>query len=250
MKSRTLLLALIIAVPTILQTSCKRDCIEGQGSYIIVDKTPNNLYFNKIEVSEGEVDVEISQDSVFKVELIAQPNLTGYFQVIQSNGRLIIEQTTKKCIESDAPLRFIVHLPFANNLNEVAHYGSGTIKCNRLETNYIYLVNNYSGDIDFARLTANDEVEVDLRGSGSIWTGKGSADRTTLNNSGSGNINADELICGESHASTMASGNIYTYVLNRLDANISGSGSIYFRGGPYVYESGQGSGEVIQMRKK
>jgi len=243
--------AFFILILASTQFSCKRDCISGQGSVLTKDITPNDLNFNKIEISKGDFDVEIIQDNVFKVELKSQPNLSSYFEAYQSNNILVLNQTTSKCIESDEPIKFYVHLPFANNLNEISNYGTGYIRCMSLETNYLYIKNTASGDIDIYNLYSNDLVEADLRGTGDIsLSGKDVISRSTYTNSGYGTIDAKNLICKESRTSALSSGSIYVYVLNRLDANISGSGSIYYRGGPFINASGQGSGNIIQLRGK
>jgi len=250
MNIKTLILFIIILIPSLIHLSCNRDCVEGQGSTVLIDKTPRQLQFDKIELSSGYFDVDICQDSVFMVELKCQPNLASYFDVYESNGILFLNQNTRKCIESNDPLKVIVHFPYKVNLTEISHYGSGLIRCSKLETSYLYLKNVGSGDIQFSYLYADNVVEAEIKGSGSIWAGKGTADRTIFTNSGYGNINADDLICGDSRATINGSGNIYVYALHELDANISGSGSIFFRGGPHTYISGQGTGELIQLHGK
>lgn len=247
MNYKILLSTTLIFSTLLTQLSCKRDCIEGQGSVLYIDKTPNNFTFDKIEISEGEFDVEIIQDTAFMVELKSQPNISSYFEAYKSGNTLILNQTTRKCIETDRPVKFIVHLPLKANLIELYNYGSGYTHCYKLETTQLYIKNEGSGDIKFENLYADDFINANIYSSGNIDTGYGKTYRSQFINSGSGTIYADDIISEKADASTRASGNIYLYTLRNLDANISGSGSIYYKGSPKVFLTGQGSGELYRL---
>lgn len=80
-----------------------------------------------------------------------------------------------------------------------------------------------SGKIDLD-MDARD-INANISGSGDLFM-KGSADNLDFSVTGSGNINAYELTAQKADVRISGSGGMELSVENRLDAHISGSGSV------------------------
>lgn len=103
-----------------------------------------------------------------------------------------------------------------------------------------------SGDMRLT-LESTEEASFSVAGSGSIEV-SGSADRVETSISGSGVVRGADFqtrICG---VSITGSGNVEMGVSEELDARITGSGSVSYRGNPdKVNSHSTGSGRVRQM---
>jgi hypothetical protein len=86
-----------------------------------------------------------------------------------------------------------------------------------------------------------------LSGSGNISI-SGTADFADLSVGGSGNIRMYSLNANEARASVSGSGNIELAVSDKLEAFVSGSGNVFYKGNPgEVLQHVSGSGKVIKQ---
>ena len=92
-----------------------------------------------------------------------------------------------------------------------------------------------------------DEVESGISGSGDIeLSGRANSHRVSI--SGSGKLTADDLETGTYHIQISGSGSCRIYASKEIDASVSGSGSIYYKGEPdKVYSSTSGSGKIRKI---
>ncbi len=124
--------------------------------------------------------------------------------------------------------------------------GSGKlIVKNTISTEELYLAVSGSGRMELAAKAK--ETEVGISGSGKIYL-KGSGETMSVKISGSGRIKAEDFSVKECKASISGSGSCEITVEDKIDARISGSGSIYYKGDPeHVNTSASGSGKVRKM---
>ena len=87
-------------------------------------------------------------------------------------------------------------------------------------------------EIDFKNVKATT-VMSEVNGSGDINI-KGSAQKATLTVNGSGDISAEKLAATNVVATVAGSGDIVCYASRQLDARVSGSGDIEYKGSPSV----------------
>jgi hypothetical protein len=242
-----LFVSAIIAVTSVFLTSCEGiyfSCLKGNGILIEEERHPGE--FNGI-ISEGDYDVYIVIDTVYKVVINADENLIPYIRTVVKDEKLIIDNGTRKCLKNDAdePIRIYVHTP---EVFFVALEGSGVIYSDYLiYVDYLRVELTGSGIIDLRDIDAI-ELDVLLSGSGDIelWGIAGSGD---LNIAGSGKIKAFHLEQDVCNASISGSGDMYVFVYDMLDANISGSGNIFYRGNPRINIKITGSGSLENNNK-
>ncbi|HMQ00767.1 MAG TPA: head GIN domain-containing protein [Cyclobacteriaceae bacterium] len=123
---------------------------------------------------------------------------------------------------------------------------SGNIRTeNKFKSDELNLKISGSGTIE-AAADAN-VINADISGSGNIRM-KGSAKVLYPSISGSGKIDAEELITETVSIKISGSGNCTVNVKDDLNARVSGSGNIYYKGEPkHVNTSISGSGKVKKL---
>jgi hypothetical protein len=128
-------------------------------------------------------------------------------------------------------------------ISSVSLGGSGKIIGeNTIESDDLYLSVSGSGRIEL-NLEADDLTQK-ISGSGNIEV-SGSADRAEISISGSGNLNALDMEVDHYTVKISGSGKCKINVGDSLEANISGSGSVYYKGDPDKIRSNvSGSGKV------
>ncbi|MFL7891501.1 MAG: head GIN domain-containing protein [Anaerolineales bacterium] len=139
------------------------------------------------------------------------------------------------------------------NLNgdqlEVEIGGSGDVSTGRVKITSLRVSINGSGDITLSELVA-DDLSMNVNGSGSLRINGGSVNMQDIDVNGSGNLQAEDLSSKVSRIKIGGSGNINIWVIDTLDARITGSGNIRYYGRPAVSSSGNGSGDVISLGDK
>lgn len=218
-----------------------------------VTKELNNVSnFSSIEVL-GSPDVEYRQSSgsQAKVSIYGSDNLVDLLDVSTVNGVLKVNiKKGVKILSGERRLKVIASSPSLNqveikgsadvylkgtlkgadlNLNIT---GSGDIEAENLQYTNLSSFVKGSGDIDLKNVKATT-VRTIVSGSGDVDI-KGSTQWATLTVNGSGDISAEKLTATEVVATVAGSGDITCYASKKLDAKVSGSGDIEYKGSPSV----------------
>ena len=119
-------------------------------------------------------------------------------------------------------------------------YGESIFKTDDLDL-------SVSGSGDLELEIDADDVETGISGSGGVEL-KGNASSHRISISGSGKLNAEDLEAETYDIHISGSGSCRIHATKEIDASVSGSGSIYYRGEPdKVYSSTSGSGKVRKI---
>jgi Putative auto-transporter adhesin, head GIN domain len=123
--------------------------------------------------------------------------------------------------------------------------GSGRIE---VKGSCLSLNSNISGSGRInATLTITQNIDVDISGSGK-FEASGSAKEIKTEISGSGKVYASGLEVDKCNVRISGSGDVEINVKSELDANISGSGTVSYKGNPsHVNGHSSGSGKVRKM---
>ncbi|MDN5201451.1 head GIN domain-containing protein [Fulvivirgaceae bacterium BMA10] len=121
--------------------------------------------------------------------------------------------------------------------------GSGKIISETtLEANDLGLYVSGSGKIEID--TKAEDLVSKISGSGTIEI-EGTGKFNDVSISGSGRLNAEDFECEEYDIAISGSGNCRVHVNSRIEARISGSGNVYYRGNPdKVISKVSGSGKL------
>lgn len=215
------------------------NCLDGNG--IVKQEERFVTTFYAIE-NTTQVDVKVTSDSVYYIEVIADENLLGVIETSVRDNKLTIGMDNDRCINTDNSMTVNIHMPL---LESLILSGSGNIDIYDFDCSSMQIVNSGSGKIDVVNLFSTNKVEIELYGSGSIYVwGKAREGEYIL--SGSGDILADNLKVDECVVWNSGSGNVYCYAYDYLTATLSGSGDIIYSGDPKfkVPPVDNGSGEI------
>jgi hypothetical protein len=128
----------------------------------------------------------------------------------------------------------------------LATSSSGNIQAASIEADSLRVVSSSSGRIVIDRLTAHT-LDVTLSSSGSYTVG-GTVDRQSIQLSSSGEYRAENLASRVASVGLSSSGSATIWVSESLDARISSSGNVRYRGTPpKVTANASSSGRLIKL---
>lgn len=192
------------------------------------------------------MDAEVTYvlDSVCHVEITAQENIHDLMKVnTQSNTLNIGFKTFVNLLKHD-PIKIRVHAP-ALEMVEVSGSGSvhaiGQFASNNFEANV-----SGSGKVEVDYIQAFN-LDVNISGSGSVWLNGGVSESTSTHISGSGKVEMTLHKSSQVITHTSGSGNTKVWAEKTLNATISGSGDVYYKGNPAIETHISGSGKIIKL---
>jgi hypothetical protein len=252
MKNLGIIFMVLVMWFSFMNTSCVH---LGNGNIISSERTLGP--FEKIHSGGSyEVRFHVSQD--YRAVITVDSNLYEYVTLNIKNGTLNIGTKNGRSYKFT---KFIADI-YCPGLTGVSLSGSGKfISMDRITTPSFDLNVSGSGDVEgtiecetfSVKLSGSGKINnnivcnnfaANISGSGDI-TVSGTADDSDIKISGSGNFNGSEFMTNNTATRISGSGNMNIWVLEYLRANVSGSGSIKYRGTPKIEFSGSGSGRDV-----
>jgi hypothetical protein len=223
-------------------SSCRKDPFLGiWGKGENVTEVRDLSGFSGIDLGMN-ANVYYLQDSIYRVEVIAQPNIIGHIET-EVQGK-VLKIDCRPRLHRCKTISIIIHSP---DMDYLHLGGSGNIDAqNPITTQSMEVSLSGSGNISIYSVTAND-LTAKISGSGNVTIGGGSVSSENFSVSGSGNLDALDLVCDTCVASISGSGNMQIHVIKHLNVSISGSGSVKYRGYPSVETHISGSGNVTHI---
>ncbi|MCL5247421.1 DUF2807 domain-containing protein [Cellulophaga sp. 20_2_10] len=235
-KIITLSLALTLAITANAQWG-KR--VKGNGTITTTTRSVGD--YEAISLA-GFFDVELVNGKEGSITLKGDENILEHIKTEVKNGKLVIKAEKGMNLTPSRNSKLLITVP-VEHINEVTVSGSGdivgktTLVSNSFETSI-----SGSGDINL-KVEAK-ELKASMSGSGDINL-SGSATDFTIRVSGSGDISAYDLQADYVKALVSGSADIKVTAKETLDARVSGSGDIRYRGNPKKIESKtSGSGGI------
>ncbi len=183
----------------------------------------------------------LKQGNNFSVELEGDKDLLEVIETEVKNGRLVIRKTNWRIMRNEKVTVYIT-MPEIDGLSVS---GSGKLEANGP-------VN--AGDIDISvsgsgKVLLNDlkveGIECSISGSGDIRIKGFAKDPAEVSISGSGSFNGEEFRMEELEVHISGSGSCRCWVEGDLEASVSGSGNIYYKGDAQRVDARiSGSGKV------
>jgi hypothetical protein len=223
-------------------TSCDRREMWGvKGKGESVSETRTETGFERIDLSI-DADIYYTQDSIYKIEVIAQPNILRVLKTEVSGSELKISYIRN--VWDHHKVKIYVSSP---KMRGMKISGSGDIRAqNKIVTDNLDLTISGSGNISLPWLVAA-RLMSKISGSGNISVDQGTVDGETCTISGSGNINTEYVVSKTNTSTISGSGDIVLQATENLNVIISGSGDVRYRGKPSVSIQTSGSGKLIHI---
>ncbi len=211
---------LIAATLIVLFSGCSLMGIQGSG--IRVSEVRDLNVFTSLEL-EAAVNVNITFGDSQSVTITGDDNLLRIIKTNVVNGELIIRQSD----EFNTSIGIKVDIVLVE-LNRVEIDGSGDITIPNINAATFTATIEGSGDINILDITATT-FTAQINGSGDI-TATGVTEKLGVNVRGSGTINMYGVVSSDAVARVDGSGDINVYANSSLNAEINGSGDIYYKG--------------------
>ena len=237
MKKNILLIAMILIGTSAHAQWWKR--IKGNGNTIT--QTRQTANYDKVSVS-GSFDVQLVRGEEGEITLKGEENLLEHIEVYVKNNVLILKVKDNINLSSSWNKTITIEVPVIE-ITGVKLSGSGDISTQTtLKATDFNAAVSGSGDISLAIEATN--LYVQISGSGDINL-SGSADDLTVKVSGSGDVNAYDVAAQDATVTVSGSADVTLTVKGTLNAKVSGSGDIQYKGNPKkVISKVSGSGDV------
>ncbi len=215
--SRLAMKAAVLAAAT-LTTGCivyGTSGVRGSGT-IATEEREISEFETLVVKGAADVDVTIGENLSLSVE--ADDNLLPLITTDVRGSRLLV--SSRGTYRTRHGVKIVLTTP---SLSGVTVSGSGTVRIDGLS----------EGELDLSILGSGDIVAV------------GGIDSLDASVSGSGDIDVSRLIARDVKAAIMGSGDIDVHATEKLEATITGSGEITYRGDPgSVDRNVLGSGSI------
>lgn len=243
MKTIFLKTAVIAASVLIISACAKEDgfrpCVRGNND---IDTESRSLpVFTEVDyLLEGPVEVRKGNEQ--RVQIEGNSNQLQYVKSKVENGKLRIY--SDRCLKN-TDFHFIV---YTSELEGLKLSGSGSAYISdEFSPEELSLEVAGSGKVSIATVEAG-KVQARISGSGDIEIG-GECDEFDAQLSGSGKVFAFGLVTAKAGVQISGSGGVEIFVTGILNANISGSGLVRYKGSPVTVNSNiSGSGKVVKVQ--
>jgi hypothetical protein len=234
------IIAYLLSFTLLATASCSNDDIDGVGP-VITEELQLTSFKNIDFQIAGTVTIQQGQEQ--------QVLITSQANIIEGLNTNIYNDTWEISFGNSNytydRMEILITLP---NISRVTLAGSGSMTVGAFEnqTDLEFALLG-SGNITIEQLIGVNNVTVDLSGSGTVTVVRESSllEDLEVSISGSGNFMGFSLPTQNCRTTITGSGNTEISVNERLDAIISGSGSILYRGQPQVSLDITGSGRVV-----
>lgn len=240
MKNLILKPFIISFVMTLFLTSCSAqnwEKVKGNGNVITEKRSVGN--FDSLGVS-GSFDIFLVKGKEGDLTIKIEENLLPYLVTEVDNGKLKIKWKTGTSINTRKGVEITVAI---ESIEAIGLSGSGDIVGKDvIKSDTFEVAVSGSGDLELELDV--EKMEAAVSGSGNMEL-KGTATNFEAAVAGSGDIDGVNLKTEKASLRVSGSGGITITVLNELDAKVSGSGNVKYKGNPSVEDvKVSGSGTV------
>ncbi|MEI9918021.1 MAG: head GIN domain-containing protein [Bacteroidota bacterium] len=223
--------------PQKVEVEGDRDYIEELDIRVEGDKLTmgkDNWSFWNWNNSSNKVTIYVTVPDIKAVSVSGSGDLIGETKITSRDLDLSVSGSGSMEIEADA-----------SGLLSADVSGSGNIELKGKSNDFESRISG-SGKVKLT-IAVTDRATFGLSGSGKVIA-SGSAHEVKATISGSGEVLAEDLVVDTCDVRISGSGDVEINVNKELDANISGSGSVTYKGNPsHVNSHSSGSGKVRKM---
>jgi hypothetical protein len=234
---------ILVALPVLLG-SCRHfwgKRVRGNGQIKTEERQVSNF---KSVFASGSTNVYVSQGDQPSVKIEGDENLLPYIEVTQEGDKIIIGNRNGFDLESTGDLRVYVTAPVFNGLGTS---GAGNITGQTKITNPEDMELTVSGVGDIKMELDAPRLKADISGAGSIDL-KGQTKDIEITLSGVGHAHCYDLLSENAKVSISGVGSADIYASVKLDAEVSGVGSINYKGdAKEVHQQVSGPGSISKV---
>lgn len=234
------LTTLVLAIACITAVSAQRNKkVKGNGNLVTIERNTGD--YSGIQVG-GFYEVELIEGEEGKITLEGEDNILEYIETKVRAGNLTIRSVDNMNLR---PTKKVFITVPVQRINHIRLSGSGKVISKKtLDTDHFRIRISGSRNLDLA--LDSETLSISTSGSSRINL-KGNSDDLEVTTSGSSIINAYELAVEKAKIVLSGSSKVRVTVNKAIDAKVSGSGNISYKGNPEkVNTKTSGSGKVTK----
>jgi hypothetical protein len=219
--------------------SCATDVLTGQT----VKESRNLSAFNSLKLAMS-ADVYLSQGDHQSVQVEADKGSLEYIET-EINGNTLVVRNQDGHWRNLGNIKIYITMP---DITEIVLSGSGSVESQTpIKAATLKIGLSGSGNVKISSLVA-PVLSANITGSGDIYL-SGNNDQAELDATitGSGSIKADDMQVANATIHITGSGSARVNVLKALETDITGSGSVLYRGNPIINAHSTGSGKTTSL---
>jgi hypothetical protein len=219
--------------------SCATDILTGQT----VKETRNLPAFNALKLAMS-ADVYLSQGNQQSVQVEADKASQEYIET-EIHGNALVVKNRDGHWNNLGHIKIYITMP---DITEIELSGSGTVESQTpIKSADLQITLSGSGNVKIHSLQA-PVLKANITGSGDIYF-SGENDQAELDATitGSGSIKAEEMKVANATVHITGSGSARVFVLKELETDITGSGSVLYKGNPIINAHSTGSGRTSSL---
>ncbi|MEO9511748.1 MAG: head GIN domain-containing protein [Flavobacteriaceae bacterium] len=236
-------ITLSLALSVVAITNAQWKKVKGNGNVVTMERSVGD--YDAVALA-GWFDVEFVDGNEGELTLKGESNLLEYIKTEVKDGKLVIK-TEKGVNLRPSNWNSGIHITVpVESINAATLSGSGdivgktTLKSDSFKT-------KIAGSGDISLTVDATYVEASISGSGDINLAGKTVD-FKVQVAGSGDIKAYELEAENVTAQVSGSADIKITANNSIDAKVSGSGDIHYRGNPdKIKTKTSGSGDITKV---
>lgn len=236
---KTILLIVVWTSGMGLLAGCVFGMVVGSGRSVTETRDVSN--FHAVDFAFLG-DLEIKQGDEETLTITGDDNIVELIRTRVIDGVLHIDGGAANIGRTIVPLRYVLTV---KTLDGIALSGLGNVTMARLANDDVALALSGAGALTVDALSA-DTLSVNLSGLGSANLG-GAVRRQVVNLSGAGSYYAGDLRAQNATINISGLGNAEVWVVETLNADISGAGNIAYKGRPQVTQRISGLGRVTEL---
>lgn len=238
-------LVLVNFLISILLFSCGESITIGKDQTIVDNRSIGD--FDKIIIAvQMDVEIHVVANAKPNIEISSDKSILPNIKTQVLNGTMSINKTNGIDIFSDKEIAAQITVPSLSSIE--IHGTSDVVVTGDVKTESLILKIAGAGNMNLDEVNSNN-IAASISGAGEINIKKGIITSADYSISGAGNINCLQVVSKEVSAHIRGAGEIQVTANDKLDASVSGGGSILYKGHPKSISSkttGLGSVESIE----
>ncbi len=230
---------IILLIGCSVWLSCATDILTGQT----VKETRNLPAFNALKLTMS-ADVYLSQGDHQSVQVEADKGAMANIET-ETHGNTLVVKNREGHWNNLGRIKIYITMP---DITQIDLSGSGSVESQTpIKAAELQIMLSGSGNVKISSLQV-PVLKANITGSGDIYlSGENNQAEMDATITGSGSIKADELQVANATVHITGSGSARVYVLKELETNITGSGSVLYRGNPMINAHSTGSGRTSSL---
>lgn len=215
--------------------------IEGNG--VTSSRQQSFSRFTQLEIS-GDFDVKLIPSTEHKIVVTADENILPYIKIDQDGKTLKIRYKNNTNIRNKGDVKVVVYM---ETLRDIELAGSGKVVTASRFTSDEHMEFTIAGSGNLDLDVQCPDIEISIGGSGTAEM-EGKTRDLEVNIGGSGDYKGENLLSENATVSIGGSGTAKVHASIKLEANIAGSGDVFYVGTPEVTKAVAGRGRVEPLQ--